>query len=43
VNYPEDLIAPSLREVQQYSELVDTILVLAEQRLPKRNVPPPPL
>jgi hypothetical protein len=42
VNYPEDLIAPSIREVQQYSELVDTILVLAEQRLPKRRVPPPP-
>lgn len=42
VNYPEDLIAPSKREVEQYRELVDTILALAEKKLPTRRVPPPP-
>ncbi len=42
VNYPEDLIAPSPREVEQYSELVDTVLALAERRLPARRIPPPP-
>jgi hypothetical protein len=42
VNYPEDLIAPSPREIEQYSELVDTILALAEKKLPTRRVPPPP-
>ena len=42
VNYPEDLIAPSKREVEQYSELVDAILGLAEKKLPTRRVPPPP-
>ena len=42
VNYPEDLIAPSPREVEQYSELVDTILTLAEKKLPTRRIPPPP-
>ena len=36
VNYPEDLIAPSPREIEQYSELVDTILALAEKKLPTR-------
>jgi hypothetical protein len=42
VNYPEDLIAPSTREIEQYSELVDTILALAEKKLRARRVPPPP-
>lgn len=42
VNYPEDLVAPSTREVGQYSELVDRILALAERKLPTRRVPPPP-
>jgi hypothetical protein len=42
VNYPEDLIAPSPREVEQYSDLVDTILALAEKKLPTRRIPPPP-
>jgi hypothetical protein len=42
VNYPEDLIAPSPREVEQYCELVDTILALAEKQLPTRRIPPPP-
>ena len=42
VNYPEDLIAPSRREIEQYSELADTILALAAKKLPKLRVPPPP-
>ena len=42
VNYPEDLIAPSPREIEQYSELVDTILALVGERLPVRKIPPPP-
>ncbi len=42
VNYPEDLIAPSPREIEQYSELVDTILALAEKRVSARRIPPPP-
>jgi hypothetical protein len=42
VNYPEDLIAPSLREIEQYSELVDTIFGLADKRLHARRIPPPP-
>ena len=42
VNYPEDLIAPSLREVDQFSTLVDTILALAESKLPARRIPRPP-
>ena len=42
VNYPEDLIAPSQREIAQYSELVDTILALVEKQLPARRIPPPP-
>ena len=42
VNYPEDLIAPSQREIEQYSELVDTILALTAKKLPARRVPPPP-
>ena len=42
VNYPEDLIAPSSREIEQYSELVDTILSLTEKKLPRRRIPPPP-
>ncbi len=42
VNYPEDLIAPSPREIEQYSELVDTLLALTEKKLPTRRVPPPP-
>lgn len=42
VNYPEDLIAPSPREIEQYSELVDTVLVLAEKRMRARRIPPPP-
>ena len=42
VNYPEDLIAPSPREVEQYQELVDAVLALAEAKLPPRRIPPPP-
>ncbi len=42
VNYPADLIAPSPREVEQFSALVDTILALVESKLPARRVPPPP-
>ena len=42
VNYPEDLISPSSRETEQYNQLVDTILALAQNRLPTRRVPPPP-
>lgn len=42
VNYPEDLIAPSARETDQYSQLVDTIIALVQKRLPTRRVPPPP-
>ena len=42
VNDPEDLIAPPRREIEQYSELVDTILALAEKKLPTRRVPPLP-
>lgn len=42
VNYPEDLIAPSQREIAQFSELVDTMLALVEKQLPARRIPPPP-
>ena len=42
VNYVEDLIAPSQREIEQYSELVDTILALTAKKLPARRVSPPP-
>jgi hypothetical protein len=42
VNYPEDLISPTLHEVEQYSELVDTILALAAAKLPTPRIPPPP-
>ena len=42
VNYPEDLIAPSAREIEQYSELVDTVLTLATAKIPTTRIPPPP-
>jgi hypothetical protein len=32
----------SKREIEQYGELVDTILALAQKKLPTRRVPPPP-
>ena len=42
VNYPEDLITPSPREVEQYSALVETIPALVESKLAARRIPPPP-
>ncbi len=42
VNYPEDLIAASQREIEQYSKLVDTLFELVQKQLPSRRVPPPP-
>ena len=42
VNYPEDLVAPTPREVEQYCELVDAVIALATARLPRRRIPPPP-
>jgi hypothetical protein len=42
VNYPEDMIAPPLREIQQYTELVDAVLASASAKIPAAKVPPPP-
>lgn len=42
VNYPEDLIAPSAREIEQYSELVGTVLTLATAKIPTTRIPPQP-
>jgi hypothetical protein len=42
VNYPEDMIAPPSREIVQYNDLVDTVLDLAEARIPASRIPPPP-
>jgi len=43
VNYPDDLITPSAREIEQYSDLVDTVLTLAAAKIPASRIPPPPL
>jgi transposase len=42
VNYPEDMVALSVREIDQYSELVDTVLTLAAAKIPASRIPPPP-
>ena len=42
VNYPEDLIVPSEREIGQYRALVDTVVALATNKLPAERIPPPP-
>jgi hypothetical protein len=42
VNYPEDMIAPPAREIEQYSNLVDEVLVSAAAKIPAARVPPPP-
>ena len=42
VNYPEDLIVPSEREIEQYRALVAAVVAVAASKFPAKRIPPPP-